>query len=67
MKKLILTLFLSLGVLHATPNSHEQSNSAKKEIAVKSNSSVPSTRSPVSLPISLSQDETELEAIFCSI
>jgi len=68
MKKLVLTLFLSLFcfLLHATSNFHEQSksNSAKKEVTVKSNSSTPSTRSPVSLPISLSQDETELEALF---
>jgi autotransporter translocation and assembly factor TamB len=66
MKKLVLTLFLSLFcfVLHATTNSHEQSNSVKKEVAVNSTSSAPSTRSPVSLPISLYQDETELEALF---
>lgn len=66
MKKLVLTIFLSLVcfVSHATPNSHEQSNSVKKEVAVKSNSSTPSTRSPVNPPISLYQDETELEALF---
>jgi hypothetical protein len=65
MKKLILTLFLSLFCFSSICEaSRVISNSSKKIDLKKGSESVPSTRSPVSLPISLYQDETELEALF---
>lgn len=63
MKKLVLTLFLSLFCFSSICEASRVISNSSKKIELKKGS-VPSTRSPVSLPISLSQDETELEAVF---
>ncbi|WP_071147084.1 DUF3244 domain-containing protein [Bacteroides ihuae] len=63
MKKLVLTIFLSLFCFSSICEASGVISNSSKKISLET-ASVPSTRSPVSLPISLSQDETELEAVF---
>lgn len=63
MKKLLLTFFLSLFCFSSISEASGVISNSSKKIILET-ASVPSTRSPVSLPISLSQDETELEALF---
>jgi|JTFP01.1.fsa_nt_gb hypothetical protein len=63
MKKLIVTLFLSLICFTSICEASEGITNSLKKIELK-RGSVPSTRSFVSLPINLFQDETELEVAF---
>lgn len=67
MKTLFLSLFLSFlfsNALYSETHSSNQENDQKKVILLKSRGSYPSTRAPYSFPVSVLQDESELEILF---
>lgn len=65
MKKLLFVLFFYLFCLIPICKASRGNNNSPKKIELKKGS-VPITRSLPSLPISLFQDETKLEALFSS-
>lgn len=67
MKTLFLSLFLSFlfsNALYSETHSSNQENDQKKVILLKSRGSYPSTRAPYSFPVSVLQDESELEIAY---